>query len=47
MVIVAAVKIYVAAVVHAGAQEKKMERQDETPFTTKIGGKNWFGSQFS
>ncbi len=22
-----------------------MERQDETPFTTKIDGKNWFGSQ--
>jgi hypothetical protein len=41
IVTVAAVKIYVAAV-HAGAQEK-MERQDETPFTTKIGGKTSLG----
>jgi len=35
------VKIHVAAVqCSAGAQGKKWERQDETQFTTKIGGKN-------
>jgi len=34
---VGAVKIYVAAAVEA---LRKMERQDETQFTTEIGGKN-------
>jgi len=38
---VGAVKIYVAAV----EVLRKKERQDETQFTTKIGGKNYFRSQ--
>jgi hypothetical protein len=37
IIFVGEVKIYVAAVVEA---LRKKERQDETQFTTKIGGKN-------
>jgi hypothetical protein len=39
---VGAVKIYVAAV----QALRKMERQDETQFTTKIGGKSSLGPSY-
>jgi hypothetical protein len=39
------VKIFVAAAASGGAQEDK-ERQDETQFTTKIGGKTSLGPSY-